>query len=84
MLTRALFASLAVCATFLLSGCTSCCHHRPAPAVVGSAPIATPGCSTCGPGGIAPGGVGPGPVVPPAPTPVGTSFYSTGAYAPRY
>lgn len=79
MLTRALFTGLALCAGFLLSGCTSCCHHRPAPAIVGSAPIGAPGCSTCAPGGVAPG-----PVVPPAPTPVGTSFYSSGAYAPRY
>ena len=83
MLTRALFTGLALCAGFLLSGCTSCCHHRPAaapgPAFVGSAPIASPGCATC-----APGGAGPAPLVPAAPTPVAPSFYPPGTYAPRY
>jgi hypothetical protein len=63
MFLRHLCAGLALAAVLLVSGCHSCGTCRRG--VVATAPCATPGCPTCGPG--AP----PGAVIPPPPAPIG-------------
>ncbi len=69
MISRHLFAGLALCAALFVTGC-SCCHQnrcRQTPPVA----VAAPGCATCGP----PGAIG----VPPPPAPIG-AVPPTGAF----
>jgi hypothetical protein len=69
MLLRHVLAGLTLSVAVLVSGCCSTCHHRPAPAVVGTAPVGAP-CPTC-----------PNGVVPAAPVPV-QPVPATGPFGP--